>query len=419
MSEPPNFQPKRNISTQGPNNISPSRLDQTLACLLVMILCLFSLTTLIYWFWPPINKLLGLVIVPVFFTLYFRLHRWYDLFFAGLLMIISCLSTIHAIDLFTHLHDAFYYCFTLAFLWKITDRRFIDLLKYALQKTILWLRIIVSVDLLLITGGLFLKQTYLPVWGGYYYACFAFSSNTFAAGTCLVTVFLLFLIKDIPSFWLRILPMLPISFAIMQSGSRIFIPILFIHWVFFYRYRFAKFQHRSVFLLIIFLGLIILLLTTRMLDKILFTTLHNVTLKPMTAFTSGRSVFWLIDLNSFKETTVFQKIFGQGFDRVYFINETQCAMRINAHNDFINALLGGGLAGLVTYIAGFMAPILRAFREGSRLDAIIFFLYLFLPAFWNDLFMYQHFLFSGVILYVLFEIEGLSKAKGPALCQPS
>ena len=66
--------------------------------------------------------------------------------------------------------------------------------------------------------------------------------------------------------------------------------------------------------------------------------------------TSGRSIFWKADLEAFCNSGVFHKIFGNGLNLVYKINEKAFGGFVWAHNDFIQCLISHGVLGLGLYL---------------------------------------------------------------------
>jgi O-antigen ligase len=124
-------------------------------------------------------------------------------------------------------------------------------------------------------------------------------------------------------------------------------------------------------------------------------------LNPVEAFTNGRTAFWAIDLQAYLQGNLFYKIFGHGFDYIYYINQTRYGLRIWAHNDFINVLLCNGILGIITYFYSYICIFREAWKNLKKLDAILLSLFLVIIALINGLFVYQHYLYSFIIIYVL------------------
>ena len=65
--------------------------------------------------------------------------------------------------------------------------------------------------------------------------------------------------------------------------------------------------------------------------------------------TSGRSKFWVYDIQAFLNLSFMQQFVGNGFDFVYNVNLATVNKAFWAHNDFINILMNFGYIGLVLY----------------------------------------------------------------------
>lgn len=74
---------------------------------------------------------------------------------------------------------------------------------------------------------------------------------------------------------------------------------------------------------------------------------------PLGVFTSGRSNFWVKDLNAFMEQPLSKRFFGCGFNFIRIVNGAipgTDERGIWAHNDFIQILITYGVMGLLLYI---------------------------------------------------------------------
>lgn len=74
---------------------------------------------------------------------------------------------------------------------------------------------------------------------------------------------------------------------------------------------------------------------------------------PLGVFTSGRSNFWVRDLNAFMEQPLSKRFFGCGFNFIRIVNGAVPGTDergIWAHNDFIQILITYGVMGLLLYI---------------------------------------------------------------------
>lgn len=93
--------------------------------------------------------------------------------------------------------------------------------------------------------------------------------------------------------------------------------------------------------------------------------------------TSGRSQFWMVDIQGFFDSNLLNKIIGNGFDYPYMLNFKTRGEYIWAHNDIINLILSIGIIGLITYLFFIIKYCLYMYENLSILNFttfIIFFL---------------------------------------------
>lgn len=125
--------------------------------------------------------------------------------------------------------------------------------------------------------------------------------------------------------------------------------------------------------------------------------------------TSGRTVFWAADLELFKTGSTIEKLFGHGFNAVYYANASVIAL-IYAHNDFLNVVLSTGIAGLSLYFSAFFSflkTLSKHARAGIPLLIAIAFLFMF-NAFFNGQYNYPAATISMLYLYMFLK-EGVRR----------
>lgn len=125
--------------------------------------------------------------------------------------------------------------------------------------------------------------------------------------------------------------------------------------------------------------------------------------------TSGRTVFWEADLRLFQSGSTTEKLFGHGFNAVYYANASVIAL-IYAHNDFLNVILSTGMAGLSIYFSSFIYFLKTMYRYAHAsitLMIVISFLFMF-NAFFNGQYNYPAATISMLYLYMYLK-EGAHK----------
>ena len=126
-------------------------------------------------------------------------------------------------------------------------------------------------------------------------------------------------------------------------------------------------------------------------------------LDPLDVFTSGRSNFWVKDVNAFFEQPLSKRLFGCGFNFVRIVNGAvpgTDARGIWAHNDFIQIIITYGFTGLLLYIMNMriMFKKIMSSRAPLLINVSIFMIWFF-----NAMFnMYFTYICSMIALPITF-----------------
>lgn len=197
---------------------------------------------------------------------------------------------------------------------------------------------------------------------------------------------------------------IPGIIAILESGARIFlIPVIVILYVF-YRYYIDSITVKTVCFPILIIAAIYIFINSGMLEKFAFVKDNTyISSNMLGQITSGRTEFWMIDLNAFQDYSLLNKLVGKGFDNVYRINKAGYGMAIWAHNDVINTLLSTGLLGCLLYLIAFIQHIYTIFKSHStRIERALISSYIVIPMLLNGYCVYQHYLYSAIIFITLY-----------------
>ncbi len=117
-------------------------------------------------------------------------------------------------------------------------------------------------------------------------------------------------------------------------------------------------------------------------------------------FTSGRSVFWVWDMEAFFGLPFWQQFVGNGFNFVYDVNGRHMA-RIWAHNDVINILMTFGYIGLYIYLWAFISMVKAFWKNTPRVPLLVKAMFLF-AIFFNSMFNMSYTYICATISYPLF-----------------
>ena len=179
-----------------------------------------------------------------------------------------------------------------------------------------------------------------------------------AALLILAYIFVLFRMRNYKKTYL-LLTILPVI-AVIFSGARTYllaIGVLLMMMYYANMERKRNFYFTIIPLLII--GVLFILSTSviqeRMeniakLSKYFDTQGYN----KLAAVTSGRSVFWIIDLQQYWKSSFLNKILGNGWNFVRKVNGIFYTKSIWAHNDYINLLCCNGVLGLALYFVAYI-----------------------------------------------------------------
>ena len=351
----------------------------------------------------PLSRLVGIgvLLVLIFETLKQSTKKIQQRFSICICVIIITLITCS--DLKTNINDALYWLATMLVLYNLQNEKFCSKLYMELHRYRIFGIIVMACNSAIILLGLNNPACYNSTWGKAYYTCYAYSNHVFASTCCLCLCLLLAFTKDIKSDIVKIFFMLPASLGILQSGSRTFIIPLLIIWAFFYLKRVKSRNFKIIAFPIAMLTGIKFFLQSGMYQKFINPNTYVLT-TGLSKFSSGRDIFWLIDINAYFNMNFINKILGSGFDFPYYVNETQYSMRIWAHNDFIDLLLSLGVMGVILYFGAFMKDI-KKMKQKKKLYILLLSIYFMFVSFINGLFVYQHYVYSYMVLFAFMFVE--------------
>lgn len=368
--------------------------------LFIFLICILLLGTLVQTILPfNLNRMVGFCLF--FLTLFFLLckkNNFYILILSALSVTFSFLSTS---DIATNLSNSIYWLIAIWLIYMSDDIMFQEkiILAFIREKKLIRSTIIFAdlILLFLLVSG----NGYKISFSERYFVGFTAHQHTMASAACFIMCLVLVdlynsnkAIKDkFPTK--HFLMMLPAIIAVLQSSARVFLIPAIIIIIYIYLYKIDKI---SIKLLILPLAVVVmgyLLINSNVFDRIV-----NISVENSDAYTSGRSVFWLKDIEAFLQSNFINKIFGHGFDYVQMINRNLTGIAIGAHNDYITLLLGLGLFGTSIYVWILIREIKNSICLKSLFKKVILFVFWFIPSFINGFYGYQLLLYS----YIFFKL---------------
>lgn len=364
------------------------------------LIILFSISTLTYRLWPPINKILAIFIILSLLLIFKKKITKEKVVYSYVLGTVFLFGTVVTNNISLNSKDFLYWAITILLCIELTDVEFVEKIQICLleSKTIMRLALLVGNFLLMI--GFFIPECYSGAWSGKYYLGFAYSQHSICCACCILLTIALFYFHS-SSFSLQYLLCVgPASWAILESGARTFLISLVIIWAFIYLNAF-KTRHIKMFVFpLIFLFASYVFINSGVMEKFVYTSGNTYTSSnKWVAISSGRLDFWLIDIKAYLAASPLYKLIGHGFSYVYELNQKEYGLYIWAHNDIIDVLLSCGILGLLAYIY-IIVKMLRTIRKINirKIERRMLIIFLIFPLLVNGLFGYQHYLYSFIIL---------------------
>lgn len=267
-------------------------------------------------------------------------------------------------------------------------------------------KIVIVFSLVLIVVALITRMGYQNTWGGdAFFVGFSSLTHTAASSMCLVGALILLTYCEEKFSWIMLAFLLIISYGIFETGARTYIVPAFILVVLYVRGSKGDKKIKNVIYGVGLAVAVILLTSSNIMNKFDFTS--NIQqynkVDELAQQTSGRSIFWLIDLQGFWEGSLFAKIFGHGHGYTYDLNERLYNLRVWAHNDFIQLLVGGGILSLFIYVVALWRSAKNVLVKHKVLDKWILILYFMFPAFFNGFYNYSHYFLSFIVICLFYD----------------
>ena len=374
--------------------------------LFIVLICILLLGTLVQTILPfNLNRIVGFCLF--FLTLSFLLckkNNFYILILSGLSVLFSFLTTS---NIATNLTNSIYWLIAIWLIYMSEDIMFQEKIILAFIKERKLIRLTIIFADLILAFLLVSGNGYKISFSERYFVGFTAHQHTMASAACFIMCLVLVdlynsnkVIKDkFPTK--HFLMMLPAIIAVLQSSARVFLIPAAIIIIYFYLYKIGKISIRLLILpfLVIIMGYLLI-------NSNVFERMANIPEINIEAYTSGRTVFWLRDMEAFLQSSFINKILGHGFEYVQMINFKLTGAAIGAHNDYLTLLLGLGLFGTFIYIYVLIREIKCTFYLKSLIKEGMLFAFWFIPSFINGFYGYQLLLYG----YIFFKLVVFSES---------
>ena len=289
----------------------------------------------------------------------------------------------------------FYFIFWVFFLIYIKNN-YIELKKYVFNN-LSFLNKIVKIWALIVIISIFFKTSYNE---SNFFSPFGCGEHRFASSCLIMSSYIYFLSNGFSKKYIFIISVPVIG--ILMSGARTYLVIYF---VFLINFVYKKISNRLLFyfMIIPFIFISVLAIMASPVGNKMISTATNGYYGLLATVTSGRSMFWVYDLQGFNSLNFFNKLIGNGFDYVYYINMTKINLKIWAHNDFINVLLNFGIIGLYVYFTVLYDYLKILKARMTKMQYVSFLFIWFFNAFFNMVYTYVIAILALPFISLVFE----------------
>ncbi len=378
---------------------------------LIFSICLYTIATLgnSLISFIPLSRLLGALIALIIVAL--MLHKLSKKYLIVLMCVgfILMYSSLVAIDLSISVKDAVWYIVTILFVCCASRTSFFTRFQSAFFSNKLFIKPTIIISNIILLVAIFSPSSYSndSGWGEgeSYFIGFAENGHTLASCCCLLLTLVLAHYKGQKINLIECLLLIPAIYGIMFSGARTFVIPVVVLLIIYVIKKIKNPVHRIVVVILVMSIFVVVLLNSSMMSKFEFTLNNQYAADLMDSLTNGRSLFWKYDIDAFLSYSPIAKLFGQGFDHVYFVNKANVGLAIWAHNDIINNLLSTGIFGSILYLYVWFSFVYKIIlKKENKIEfasKVLFVIYIFGPMFINGLFAYQHYVYSCLILAII------------------
>lgn len=372
-------------------------MKKTVTELLVKGLLLFSILTVLQGIdaFESINRIwLAVISVVLLMRLFTYKYSPMQILVLGVTFVIHLIALIYTEFPLYNVNMLFYFLlWVLLYLFIFKSKETVSKIlanSTSYLKTILWVwTIIVGISA-------FLPSCYKDN----YFISFTGSSFRFMPSVLIIAALAMYMVisrKDKRYNCFLILPV----YAAFMNQSRTYFGVFI---VFFVMYLYMRVKTKKNFYLLLLPLLILgmfLIVVGGISDKLEATQYtDNSYFDYWGTITSGRTVFWVWDLEAFFDLPFLQQFVGNGFNFVYDVNASNMAA-IWAHNDFINLLMNFGYIGVAIYLWIYFKMTNAFLPKGKQIPFMVKACF-HGAVFINSMFNMSYTYFCAVIAYPIF-----------------
>lgn len=298
----------------------------------------------------PAGKLVGFMQVFILLMIYVRNLKKKDVLFLFGLFFVDVVILIQIKDLSIDLENAMFLTATCLALWKFSGIKERIMLSNEIELMGKTLFYTANFLLFIVCAGLLISSNWFFVNGQRVYYGFCDSGHKLSGNLCLIATVYLCYFKNRQLKLIDLLYFL-LPFALLSvTGSRTYMVSFLVFLIVLYLLKLRSYKFKQLLVPCLLVGIIYFLLNSSILQRfVLMGENQYISDNFWEATSSGRLIWWKIDIESFLQANIWEKLFGRGFTFLYNLNERLYGLRISAHNDFLTLLLSTGLVGMLGY----------------------------------------------------------------------
>lgn len=322
---------------------------------LVLLNAFVSLTARIYPSWLPLGKITGILIILVLLVIYYKNLSYKDILFLHVLFLFSILPVIKSTNMGNTVEHVLDYFTSMLILWKATCSNFRKRLLNEIYVSKQLINLDIQISMIILVISFLLQSNYFTSNGEKVFYGFALS-NHILCGTVIFYMALILVYLNDKKLNLKYLIYYGILvISILLAGARTYLGATVVFLIALYSLKLRTYSLRHFIVPGGFLAIVYLFLNSSAYSRFIGTMSNQyISSNPIEAITSGRTIWWKIDIEQYMNFSLIERLFGAGHSIVYDINEKYYGLRIWAHNDFIQLLLATGIIGLAFYLVVFI-----------------------------------------------------------------
>ena len=377
-----------------------NRINIYKAFIYLMLMNIFvSLTYQLYPPMLPLGRIVGFLQIIVIIWIYWKTLKKMDIWIIFFLIVFDLIAIFRISEPSIDLENLMYFTSTCLILWKFCEKgireKFIEVFKENEKKIFLITIILLSIPVL----GLFYKKAWVNVNGINTYMGLCDSGHKLSGNMCFcASIFFTYFIDKRMKISNLIYFLIPFM-IVLVSGSRTYCISYLCILIILYITKLKEYKLK-IFLIPVAFAIIFYMLINSSIFERFFAMGSNqyVSDNFLEATSSGRLIWWKIDINAFLKFDFIHKIIGRGFTYLYNLNLMEYGLAISAHNDFLTLLLGGGIFGIFGYLIILLRWFFKDKGNNRKLLNFLAFAMIMINACISGFYGAQQYLFANIVV---------------------